>query len=140
MSLRVEMARLYAISGFGFAIAKTMGLSAIPSNIFGVIISPEDNPKNISAPTKASSKFIGFLSVAYFNCISDKAGLSFVKTPLLLNIKIFSTLSPSKTYILAQAKAAEPAPETTIFKSSAFLPANSNAFINAADEIIAVPC
>ena len=120
--------------------AKTIGLSAMPNNICGVIISPEDNPKNMSAPTKASSRLIGFLSVAYFNCISDKEGLSFVKTPLLLNIKMFSTLSPSKTYILAQAKAAEPAPETTIFKSSVFFPANSTAFISAADEIIAVPC
>ena len=53
---------------------------------------------------------------------------------------MFSNFTPSKTYILAQARAAEPAPETTIFMSSAFLSANSNAFIKAADDIIAVPC
>ena len=113
---------------------------AIPNNIFGVMISPEDNPKKISASTNASSRLIGSLSVAYLCCKTDNDELSFVKTPLLLNISIFSSFTPSKIYILAQARAAEPAPETTIFKSSAFFPANSNAFNNAADDIMAVPC
>ena len=43
-------------------------------------------------------------------------------------------------YKLAQAKAAEPAPETTIFTSVVFFLANSKAFSNAAEEIMAVPC
>jgi hypothetical protein len=34
---------------------------------------------------------------------------------------IFSNLTPNKTYKLAQANAAEPAPETTILTFSAFL-------------------
>ena len=47
---------------------------------------------------------------------------------------------PNSTYKFAQAKAAEPAPETTTFTFSVFLSANSKAFNNAADDIIAVPC
>ena len=43
-------------------------------------------------------------------------------------------------YNLVQAIAAAPAPFTTIFTSSIFLSANSNALINAAAEMIAVPC
>jgi hypothetical protein len=35
-------------------------------------------------------------------------------------MKIFSTFTPNKTYKSAQAIAAEPAPETTNFTSSAF--------------------
>ena len=104
------------------------------------MISPEDNPKKISAPTKASAKVICGMSLAYFCCKGDSEGLSLVNKPLLLNIRIFSNLTPSKIYKSAQAKAAEPAPETTIFISSAFLPANSNAFKSAADEMMAVPC
>jgi hypothetical protein len=45
-----------------------------------------------------------------------------------------------KTYKLAQAKAAEPAPEITILTLSIFFLANSKAFNNAAEDIIAVPC
>ena len=104
------------------------------------MISPVDNPKKTSAPTKASSRVIGSISLAYFNCKSDSFGLSFVSNPLLLNIKMFSSFTPSKMYKSAQAIAAEPAPETTNLTSSAFLSANSNAFNKAAEEIIAVPC
>ncbi|MNE54451.1 hypothetical protein D3C80_1492290 [compost metagenome] len=93
-----------------------------------------------SAPFTASSKGILAPSIAYFNCKFDNAGLSFVKSPLLLYIKMFSTFTPSETYKSVQAIAADPAPETTIFTSSAFLPANSSALIKAAEEIIAVPC
>ena len=103
-------------------------------------MSPLDNPKKTSALTNASSRLIGFISFAYFCCKIDREALSFVKTPLLLNINIFSILTPSKTYKSAQAIAADPAPETTIFTSSAFLSANSKAFNKAADEMMAVPC
>ena len=61
-------------------------------------------------------------------------------TPSLSNMIIFSGLTPNKIYKLAQANAAEPAPETTIFTSVVFFLANSKAFNNAAEEIIAVPC
>ena len=53
---------------------------------------------------------------------------------------IFSGRTPKSTYKFAQAKAAEPAPETTTFIFSIDLFANSNAFNKAAEEIIAVPC
>ena len=53
---------------------------------------------------------------------------------------MFSGFTPNKIYKLAQASAAEPAPETTIFTLSIFFLANSSAFNNAAEDIIAVPC
>ncbi|MNY21354.1 hypothetical protein D3C86_1548920 [compost metagenome] len=103
-------------------------------------MSPEDKPMKTSAPFTASANSILGPSTAYFNCKSDSEGLSFVKSPLLLNILIFSTFTPNRTYKSVQAIAAEPAPETTTFTSSAFFPANSSALIKAAEEIIAVPC
>ena len=93
-----------------------------------------------SAPFTASANSILGPLTAYFNCNSESAGLSFVKSPLLLYIKMFSTFTPNKTYRSVQAIAADPAPETTIFTSSAFFPAISRALIKAAEEIIAVPC
>ena len=53
---------------------------------------------------------------------------------------MFSGFTPKSTYKLAQAKAAEPAPETTILTLLTFLPANSSAFNKAAEEMMAVPC
>ena len=53
---------------------------------------------------------------------------------------MFSAFTPSKTYKLAHAKAAEPAPETTNFTLLISLFASSNAFNKAAEEMIAVPC
>jgi hypothetical protein len=44
---------------------------------------------------------------------------------------IFAALTPSCTYKFAQAKAAEPAPETIIFAFSIFFSANSSAFNKA---------
>ena len=52
----------------------------------------------------------------------------------------FSGFTPNKTYKFAQAKAAEPAPETTTFTFVMSFSAISKAFKNAAEEIIAVPC
>ena len=63
-----------------------------------------------------------------------------LKTPSLSNMMMFSSFTPKRTYKLAHAKAAEPAPETTIFTLSVSLCAISKAFNKAADEIIAVPC
>ena len=60
--------------------------------------------------------------------------------PLLSNIIMFSALTPNALYIFPHDIAAAPAPQITILTSSIFLPAISNAFINAAPEIIAVPC
>ena len=56
------------------------------------------------------------------------------------NITIFSGLAPKDRYKVAHDTAAEPAPLTTIFTSSIFFSASSNAFFKAAAEIIAVPC
>ena len=52
----------------------------------------------------------------------------------------FSGFTPNNTYKFAQAKAAEPAPETTTFILAMSFSAISKAFISAADEMIAVPC
>ena len=53
---------------------------------------------------------------------------------------MFSSFAPNVWYNFAQDIAEAPAPDTTIFTSSIFLFANSNAFKSAAEEIIAVPC
>jgi hypothetical protein len=57
------------------------------------------------------------ISLAYFNCSSDSFGL--FNNFAIEHENIFN-FSPNKTYKSAQAKAAEPAPETTNFTSSAF--------------------
>ena len=53
---------------------------------------------------------------------------------------MFSRRDAERQVELAQAIAAAPAPEKTIFTSSIFLPATSSAFSSAAAEMIAVPC
>ena len=140
ISLRVAIAKLYSISGFGLAIAKTIGFSDMLKSISGVKTSAVERPKNKSQPFIASAKLIGSQSLAYLRCNSEIEGLSFVNKPLLLNMYTFSGFIPKSTYKSAQAIAAEPAPETTILISSAFLSANSKALSKAAEEIIAVPC
>ncbi|MCY1231763.1 hypothetical protein D3C86_1214590 [compost metagenome] len=122
------------------AIANTIGLAAIPNNISGDMMFPAESPRNTSAPTKASCKVMFLGPFEYLFCRSDKSVLSEESTPSLSNMMIWSGLMPNNTYKLAQAKAAEPAPETTIFTSSIFLSANSKALSNAAEEMIAVPC
>ena len=134
------MARLYSISGLGFAIAKTIGSLAIPNNISGVKIFPADKPKKMSAPFNASPKVIPGFPFEYFCCNKDKSVLSEDKTPSLSNMMILSGLIPKSTYKLAHANAADPAPETTNFVFSTCFPASSSAFKSAAEEIIAVPC
>ena len=101
---------------------------------------PADNPKKTSAFISASPSEIPLFPWAYFFCKSDKSVRSNDKTPSLSNIITFSGLIPKSTYKLAQAKAAEPAPEITILTDSILFSANSKAFSKAADEIIAVPC
>ena len=72
--------------------------------------------------------------------MSDIFGSSFRNAPLLLNMTTFSGFTPKETYKLAQAMAAEPAPDITTETSSIFFPANSTALSKAAEEMIAVPC
>ena len=122
------------------AIAKTIGSLAIPNNISEVRIFPAESPKNTSAFTNACCKVVPEAPLLYLLCNSDKSVLSLLTTPLTSNITMFSTFTPSKTYRFAQAKAAEPAPETTNFILPISFSANSNAFNNAAEDIIAVPC
>ena len=75
------------------------------------------------------------------NCFSAvKFSLSFLITPLLSSITIFSFFAPKERYNLAHDIAAAPAPLTTIFTESISFSAISKAFIKAAAEIIAVPC
>jgi hypothetical protein len=58
------------------------------------------------------------ISLAYFNCSSDSFGLSLVNNFAIEHENIFN-FTPNKTYKSAKP-AAEPAPETTNFTSSAF--------------------
>ena len=53
---------------------------------------------------------------------------------------MFSRRTPRLTYSLVQLMAAAPAPFTTTFTSSIFLPATMSAFSSPAAEIMAVPC
>src|SRR5690554_7358145 len=80
-----------------------------------VTILPLDKPRNISAPSKASSSVSIFLSVAYFFLDSEISVLSFRITPLLSNITIFLGLTPNATYNLVHDIAEAPAPFTTNF-------------------------
>ena len=55
-------------------------------------------------------------------------------------MKILGNCAPNATYKLTHEIAAAPAPEITILMSAIFFSASSNAFNNAAEDIIAVPC
>ena len=80
------------------------------------------------------------LSVANSSFCDVKFPLSFLITPLLSHITMFSLLAPKAKYMRVQEIAAAPAPFTTIFTSEIFCSVISIAFFNAAAEIIAVPC
>ena len=88
----------------------------------------------------ASSSVSIFLSVANSFLDSDKFSASFRITPLLSSITIFSAFAPKALYNLVHETAAAPAPLITIRAFSIFLLESSNAFSNAAAEIMAVPC
>ena len=94
MSSRVLQARLYSISGFGFAIAKTIGSAAIDLSILGVTISATESPTKTSASTIASSKVSIFLCVANSDFSGDNSDRSSLITPLLSNITIFAPTAP----------------------------------------------
>ena len=136
----VFIAKVYLISGFGLAIAKTMGFLDIDKSIFEVIIFALESPIKTSAFFNACSKVLTFFFVANSFFSADKFSLSVLITPLLSVIMIFSDCIPKALYILVQEMAAAPAPQTTVLTFSIFLLAISRAFKRAAAEIIAVPC
>ncbi len=140
ISLRVFTASSYAISGFGFDKANTIGSLAMLFRSSGVIQSAIDNPTNTSAPIKASCNELTFRSVTNCFLMSSRPLRSLFSTPLLSHMTIFAFFAPSARYSFVQLTAAAPAPLTTIVMSSIFLPTISNALSNAAAEIIAVPC
>ena len=140
ISSRTEQAKLYSISGSGFAIAKTIGLAFIAFNMSTFTISAFDKPINTSALTIASSRVWTSIAVAnsFFSGVKDVRSLRI--TPLLSVMIIFSSCAPKALYRRVQETAAAPAPEITMRTSLIFLSANSNAFNKAAHEMIAVPC
>ncbi|MND67915.1 hypothetical protein D3C81_1297130 [compost metagenome] len=140
ISLRVAIAKSYAISGFGLAIAKTIGLGAIDNNISADMTSAADNPINTSESFTASARVWISRSVAYCAFILSRFSLSVRITPLLSSITMFSLLAPTEIYIAVQDIAAAPAPLTTIFTLEISFPIISQALIKAAPEMIAVPC
>src|SRR5690606_25115673 len=117
--------------------AKTMGSLAIDNNISGLTILAIDKPMNTSASTIASSKVSIFLWVENSAFSEERFSLSFLITPLLSNITIFSRFAPKDWYKREHEIAAAPAPLITILVSSIFLLVSSNAFNNAAAEIMA---
>ena len=120
--------------------AKTIGSFAIVNNISGVTKFAIESPINTSASFIASAKVEISLSVANSAFCEVKLSRSLRMTPLLSVITIFLDCAPKDLYNLVHETAAAPAPLTTIFTSSSFLPTSSQAFNNAAAEIIAVPC
>ena len=123
------------------ASANTIGDLAMLRTISCVSTLPLDKPRNTSAPFIASaSVWISVRLVAkYFFC-SFRSVRAFEITPLLSSITIFSSRAPSEIYSLVQDTAEAPAPFTTIFTSSILFPATSNALINPALDMMAVPC
>ena len=103
-------------------------------------IFPFDNPRKTSASTKASINETELSCEPKSNFSASSSVLFLHNNPLLSNMKMFSYFAPNVVYNFAQDIAAAPAPEMTIFTSFISLLANSNAFNNAAEEMIAVPC
>ena len=64
-SSRISLTCSGVISGSGLAIAKMMGLSAMPATISGVIESATESPKNTSAPLSASARECASVSTAW---------------------------------------------------------------------------
>ena len=88
------MARSYLISGFGLAIANTIGLIAIDFNISVVTKFEIESPIKTSALIIASSKvFIFFLEANSIFCLLKPCRSERI-TPLLSSITIFSLFAP----------------------------------------------
>ena len=134
------MALSYAISGFGLANAKTIGFSFMERTISTLNTSALESPRNTSAPRIASSKVS--ISRSVINCFFDsfRSVRFWFITPRLSTITIFSFFAPNIMYNFVHELAEAPAPLTTIFTFSIFLPCISSAFNNPAPDIIAVPC
>ena len=120
--------------------ANTIGSLVIESSISGVTTSPFDNPIKTSAFCMASSSVFTSLLVANFFFWEVRLSLSFLITPLLSHIIIFSIFAPNLKYKRVHEIAAAPAPLTTIWTLEISFAIISKAFFNAAAEIIAVPC
>ena len=134
------MAKSYAISGSGLAMANTIGSLAMLLIMSWDRILALDNPTKTSAFFKASSKVFVLVSLTK-NCLySSRSVLSLFKVPLLSSMIKFSFLTPRAINNLLQLIALAPAPFTTIFISDIDLFTTSSAFNNAAPLIIAVPC
>ncbi|MPM70581.1 hypothetical protein SDC9_117536 [bioreactor metagenome] len=140
MSGRASIASSYEISGLGLANAKTIGFSFIVFTISLVSTPATDKPRNTSDPATASASVFIFLEVAKGFFLSFRSVRCVLITPLESTITIFSSLAPSIMYSCVHELAAAPAPFTTIFTSSIFLPTSSRALIKPAEEIMAVPC
>ena len=120
--------------------AKTIGSLAMAAIISLATKPARESPKNTSAPLNAAANSTSFLCTAKSFLVSSRSWRPAWIRPLESNMKIFSSLTPSRLYSLAQDRAEAPAPETTILTFSIFLPANSRALMSAAALMIAVPC
>src|SRR5690606_27116765 len=120
MSFRVLVASGYAISGLGFAIAKTMGFLAMLLSMSGVNTSAAERPMNTSDPLTASSNECTSSVVANSAFEESRLGRSARIQPNRSIMITFSFFAPSAIYILVQDMAAAPAPMTTILILSIF--------------------
>src|SRR5512135_3594059 len=101
-SVLVAYASSYDISGFGLAIAKTIGWLAIDASIFFDITFATESPRNTSAPATASSRVLIFLSVTKSFLYLFRSVRLLLITPLLSTITTFSFLTPRAQYSFVQ--------------------------------------
>src|SRR5665647_2433418 len=102
MSSLVSIASSNEISGLGFAIAKTIGLSAIDASISFVIVHAADRPRKRSAPFTACCRVSRFLLVMNSCLYLFRSFLFVLIIPFESAITIFDFLTPRETYTLEQ--------------------------------------
>src|SRR5215218_955425 len=130
------------ISGSGFAIAKTIGSSAIESKCSSVSTPGAESPRKRSAPTTASERspvspselvFSAYQRLVALRSSRPSWTMPFESQPMMF-------LAPAESKIFVQATPDAPIPLTTTFRSSISLPMIFSEFISAARATTAVPC
>ena len=131
------------ISGTGFAIAKTMLLSAMVFRASLLNTPGAEQPMSTSAPLTASANvpclFSGFVFLISSIWTLSRFPLS-KRMPLEFRMVMFSAFTPSSRSSFAIAVPAAPAPLITTLMSSIFLLTTFRAPSSAARAAIAVPC
>ena len=140
-SSRTALTSSGKISGVGLANAKIRGRSAICATISCLRTPAADKPRKISAPGMTSRNVRADVSCAKRSLSGSISSVRpLYTTPAKSVTKMFSIGNPRSTIKSRHAKAAAPAPETTIFAVLTSFPTTFRPFMMAAPTIIAVPC